>query len=156
MNTINANDANNTAHTTTPADGTQELKSSWVQEPAAVAGNTAARKRVARPEDQGGRVSLTRAEVEERLKSERVQSRLRRMQGWKKQKGGKEIDRVREFPDALSAAVFLAFSALLARKAGLPLRASLQGDTVVLALSGSAKSGGILTEDVLNLAEQLG
>ena len=55
----------------------QELKSERVQEPV-----VAARKRVVRPDDQGGAaVSLTRSQAKERLKSERVQLRLKQMQG---------------------------------------------------------------------------
>jgi pterin-4a-carbinolamine dehydratase len=130
----------------------QELKLERVQEPV-----VAARKRVARPDDQGGAaVSLTRSQVEERLKSERVQLRLKRMQGWKMQKGGKAIDRVREFPDAQVAASYLAFAALLVRQAGLPLRASVNGNTIQIAVSGSAGRAEGVSEAVLDLAEQLG
>lgn len=133
-------------------NATQELKSERVQKPV-----VAARKRVVRPDDQGGAaVSLTRSQVEDRLKSERVQLRLKRMQGWKMQKGGKAIDRVREFPDALVAASYLAFAALLARQAGLPLRASVNGSTIQIAVSGSVRRAEGVSEAVLDLAEQLG
>lgn len=130
----------------------QELKSERAQEPV-----VAARKRVVRPNDQGGAaVSLTRSQVEERLKSERVQLRLKRMQGWKMQKGGKAIDRVRELPDAQVAASYLAFAALLARQAGLPLRASVDGDTIQIAVCGNTRHGEGVIEQVLDFAEQLG
>lgn len=128
----------------------QELKSERVQEPVA-------RKRVTRPDNQGGAEAiLTQSQVEQRLKSERVQSRLKQMQGWRMQKGGKSIDRVRSFPDALVAASYLAFAALLARQAGLPLRASVTGNTIQITVSGSAKRAEGVTEKVLDLAEQLG
>lgn len=128
----------------------QELKSERVQEPVS-------RKRVARPDDQGGAaVSLTRSQAEERLKSERVQLRLKQMEGWQMQSGGKAIDRVRKFPDALVAASYLAFAALLARKVGVPLRASVTGNTIQLSVGGNTKRSEGITEKVLTLAEQLG
>jgi pterin-4a-carbinolamine dehydratase len=130
----------------------QELKSERVQEPVVVA-----RKRVVRPDDQGGAgASLTRSQAKERLKSERVQLRLKQMQGWKMQKGGKAIDRVRELPDALVAASYLAFAALLARKAGVPLWASVTDTTIQISVSSSTKRAEGVTEKVLDLAEQLG
>lgn len=128
----------------------QELKSERVQEPAL-------KRRVVRPDDGAGvQMPLTQSQAQERLKSERVQSRLKRMQGWRTQPGGKAIDRVREFPDPLVAAVYLAFAALLARQSGLPLRASVTGSAILVALTGSKRAGGGLTEEVLDLAEQLG
>jgi len=131
----------------------QELKSERVQEP--VVATT--RKRVVRPDDQGGAaVSLTRSQAKERLKSERVQLRLKQMQGWKMQKGGKAIDRVREFPDALVAASYLAFAALLARQAGVPLWASVTDTTIQISVSSSTRRAEGVTEKVLDLAEQLG
>ena len=128
----------------------QELKSERVQEPVS-------RKRVVRPDDQGAAVMAPIGKgVDERLKSDRVQARLKRMQGWRMQKGGRAIDRARHFPDALSAATYLAFAALLARQAGLPLHASMQGSRIALALTGRSKGGAGITDEVLNLAEQLG
>ena len=129
----------------------QELKSERVQKPVVVS-----RKRVVRPDDQGGVVALTQSQVEGRLKSERVQLRLNQMQGWKMQTGGKAIDRVRKFPDALVTASYLAFAALLARKAGVPLRALVTGNTIQISVGGSAKRSEGITDKVLNLAEQLG
>jgi pterin-4a-carbinolamine dehydratase len=125
----------------------QELKSERVQKPEL-------KKRLPRPDDSAG-LALSQSRMLERLKSERVQSRLKRMPGWKTQAGGKAIDRVREFPDALVAASYLAFAALLARQSGQPLRVSMVGNTVVVALPGRTGRPG-LTEEVLDLAEQLG
>lgn len=79
------------------------------------------------------------------------------MRGWKMQAEGKAIDRVRQFPDPLVAASYLAFAGLLARQTGQPLRASVSGKTIVIALTGRTK--GVdkgITEEVLDLAEQLG
>jgi len=46
----------------------------------------------------------------ERLKAERVQLRLQQIRGWKLQPEGKAIDRIRQFPDPLVAASYLAFA----------------------------------------------
>jgi pterin-4a-carbinolamine dehydratase len=131
----------------------QELKSERVQEESLAL----MRKRVKGQDAVGAAMAVTRSQAEQRLKSERVQSRLKRMQGWKMQAGGKAIDRARQFPDALVAASYLAFASLLARQAGQPLRVSANGGTIVIALTGRSKglNKGI-TEEVLDLAEQLG
>ena len=132
----------------------QELKSERVQGPE----SKESKKRLPRPDETiGAEVLLTSSRAQQRLKSERVQSRLKRMPGWKMQQGGKAIDRVRKFPDPLVAASYLAFAALLARQSGQPLRASVVGNTIVIALPGRSKRPGDgITEDVMNLAEQLG
>jgi pterin-4a-carbinolamine dehydratase len=131
----------------------QELKSERVQEPEALQN-----QRAQRPNHTAGpRGSRTRRKAQQRLKSERVQLRLRQMPGWRMQKGSKTVDRMRRFPDPLTAATYLGFAAVLAGQAGQPLCASVIGGTVVLALPGRFKNGfeGV-TEEVLNLAEQLG
>lgn len=100
---------------------------------------------------------LTPAQAQQRLKAERVQSRLRRMSGWNLQSGGKVIDRVRKFPDPLVAASYLAFAALLARQSEQRLWVSVHGSTITVTLPGRATRGAEgITEDVLDLAEQLG
>lgn len=99
----------------------------------------------------------TPVQAQQRLKSERVQKRLKRLPGWRLQSGGKAVDRVRQFPDAQVASSYLAYAALLASQAGQPLQASVNGQTVVVALPGrSTRPGGGITEEVLDLAEQLG
>jgi len=132
----------------------QELKAERVQEELMAL----KKKRQARPDDTiSAGMALTRNQLQGRLKAERVQLRLKRMPGWRMQSGGKAIDRARQFPDALVAASYLAFAALLARQAGQPLRASVVGSTIVLALPGrSTRPGEGITEEVLDLAEQLG
>jgi pterin-4a-carbinolamine dehydratase len=132
----------------------QQLKAERVQEES----TALLRKRVARPGDSvGTAMATTGNQASQRLKAERVQLRLQRMRGWKMQSEGKAIDRVRQFPDPLVAASYLAFAGLLARQTGQPLRASVCGKTIVIALTGRAKGAekGI-TEEVLDLAEQLG
>jgi pterin-4a-carbinolamine dehydratase len=130
----------------------QQLKAERVQE------ELTAPKRMARSgDDVGTAMPLAENQASQRLKAERVQLRLQRMHGWKMQSEGKAIDRVRQFPDPLVAASYLAFAGLLARQTGQPLRASVSGKTIVIALTGRSKGAekGI-TEEVLDLAEQLG
>ena len=132
----------------------QELKAERVQEESLAV----MRKRVAGQSDAvGSAMAVTRDQALQRLKAERVQLRLKRLQGWKMLAEGKAIDRVRQFDDPLVATAYLSFASLLARQAGQPLRAMMSGKTIVLALTGRTK-GPVkgITEDVLDLAEQLG
>ncbi len=132
----------------------QELKAERVQEESLAL----MRKRVAGQDDPvGAAMAVSRNQAEERLKAERVQLRLKRMQGWKMLAEGKAIDRVRRFEDPLVAASYLAFASLLSRQAGQPLRVSLNGGTIVFALTGRSKGPARgITDEVLDLAEQLG
>ena len=112
-----------------------------------------ARKKVLRP--LGVAPSLSQAQ--QRLKAERVQRRLQRLPGWRLQSGGRAVDRVWNFPNAQVAASFLSYAALLASQTGQPFQATVSGETVVVALPGrSTRPGGGITEEVLDLAEQLG
>lgn len=131
----------------------QELKSERVQNE-----GLNRRKRLPRPDDEvGSAMALTRGKAEQRLKSERVQLRLKRMPYWRLQEGGRAIDRVRQFPDSLVAASYLAFASLLARQSGQPLRVSMVGKTLCIGLTGRTKGADAgITEEVLDLAEQLG
>jgi pterin-4a-carbinolamine dehydratase len=116
------------------------------------------RKRVGGQDDAlGSALSVSPNQAQERLKAERVQLRLKRMQGWKLLGEGKAIDRVRQFSDPLVASSYLAFASLLARQEKQPLRVSMAGSTIVLALTGRSKGPDRgITEGVLDLAEQLG
>ena len=96
---------------------------------------------------------LTPAQAQQRLQAERVQLRLKQMPSWRTQPGGRVIDRVRQFPDGLTAASYLAFAALLARQSGQRLTASVLGNTITVTLPGRSKG---ITEEILDLAEQLG
>ena len=130
-----------------------ELKAERVQEESMAL----MRKRVAGQDALGAAMAVSRNQAQERLKAERVQLRLRRMQGWRMLGEGKAIDRVRQFPDPLVAASYLSFASLLARQVNQPLRISMAGSTIVLALTGRSKGPDRgLTEGVLDLAEQLG
>jgi pterin-4a-carbinolamine dehydratase len=130
----------------------QELKSERVQEPALE------KRRLPRPDDTGGpAVFQSPGQARTRLKSERVQLRLKQLPGWRMQSGGRAIDRMRQFPDPMAAASYLAFAAMLARSTGQVLQAYVNGSTIIVALPGrSTRPGAGLTEEVLDLAEQLG
>ncbi|HYU31204.1 MAG TPA: hypothetical protein VEW48_03510 [Thermoanaerobaculia bacterium] len=132
----------------------QELKAERVQEESLAL----MRKRVVGQDDAvGAAMAMSRYQAEQRLKAERVQLRLKRMAGWKMLAQGKAIHRVRKFPDALVATSYLAFASLLSRQANQPLRVSVVGGTMVLALTGRSKGPNRgITEEVLDLAEQLG
>ncbi|HKH49583.1 MAG TPA: hypothetical protein VKM72_33395 [Thermoanaerobaculia bacterium] len=129
----------------------QKLKSERVQGPAR-------KKRLPRPDDLGlASPAPTQIQIQRRLKSERVQSRLKRLPEWRMQSGGKAIDRMRKFPDALVAASYLAYAALLARQMGQRLWVAMNGTTLSLVLPGRFRRPGEgITEEVLDLAEQLG
>jgi|GEM_PF-2031433 len=130
------------------------LKSERVQEEEPLA---LMRKRMTGQDALGSAMSVSRSRAQERLKSERVQLRLKRMPGWKLLAEGKAIDRVRQFHDPLVASSYLAFASLLARQVKQPLRVSVVGSTIVLALTGRTKGQDRgITEGVLDLAEQLG
>lgn len=129
----------------------QKLKSERVQEPVA----QTKRKRLPQPDDGlAGVLAGLQSQAQQRLKSERVQLRLRRLHGWRMQPEGKAIDRVRQFKDPLAAALYVALAGLLARQSNQPLRLSMIGNTICMALTGRSESG--LTDEVLDVAEQLG
>ena len=116
------------------------------------------RKRILGQDDPvGAAMAGTRNRAEERLKAERVQTRLQRMQGWTPVAEGKAICRTRNLEDPLVAASYLTFASLLARKARQPLRVSMAGGKIVLGLTGRSKGPAKgITDEVLDLAEQLG
>lgn len=130
-------------------ENVQKSKAERVQQPA--------RPKAPRPAVVGFEPAPTPAQAQQRLKAERVQLRLRQLPGWKLRAGGKAIDRVRRFQDPQVAAAYLAYASLLASRFGQPLQAEVNGETVILALlSRSSRPGARITEDVLELAEQLG
>jgi hypothetical protein len=138
----------------TTTQAVQELKSERVQEESVAL----MRKRILGQDDPvGAAMAVTRNRAEERLEAERVQTRLQRMQGWNRLEKGEAIIRVRKLGDPLVAALYLTFASLLARKAQQPLRVSMAGGKIVLALTGRSKGPAKgITDEVLDLAEQLG
>ncbi len=139
---------------TTTKQAAQDLKSERVQEESLAL----MRKRILGQDDPvGAAMAATRNQAEERLKAERVQTRLQRMQGWTPVAEGKAICRTRKLEDPLVAASYLTFASLLARKARQPLRVSMAGGKIVIGLTGRSKGPDKgITDEVLDLAEQLG
>ena len=131
----------------------QELKAERVQEEVLAL----MRQRVTGKDDAvGAAMAVTRNRATERLKAERVQTRLKRLAGWKLNAEG-HIDRLREFEDPQVAPAYLAFASQLARQAGQPLRVLTVGGVMVIALTGRTKGTDKgITHEVLDLAEQLG
>jgi pterin-4a-carbinolamine dehydratase len=132
----------------------EELKTERVQDESLAL----MKKRILGKDDPvGAAIAVTQSRAENRLKAERVQLRLKRIQGWKSEADGEVILRVRKLDDPLVAASYLTFASLLARKAGQPLRVSVVGGNIIIALTGRTKgSDKGITDEVLDLAEQLG
>ena len=115
------------------------------------------RKRLAGQDAVGAAMARTKLRAAERLKAERVQSRLKQLPGWKMPAEGVAIDRVRRFEDPLVTTAYLAFASLLARTVGQPLQVALADGNIIIALTGRTKGADKgITEEVLHLAEQLG
>ena len=144
----------NEQNTLNTLNTTQELKSERVQKESLAL----MKKRILGQDDPvGTAMAVTQKQAEERLKAERVQLRLKRLQGWKMLAEGTAVHRLRKFENPLVAATYLAFASLLARQAQQPLRVSLADGNIVIALTGRAKGPDKgITDEVLDLAEQLG
>jgi hypothetical protein len=95
------------------------------------------------------------AKVEARLKSERVQERLKRMPGWGLLQGGRGIDRVKNLETAECAADYGGFVLRQAARNQQVVRVELRGPRVLLAVFAAARSGG-LTDKHLDFAAALG
>jgi pterin-4a-carbinolamine dehydratase len=97
--------------------------------------------------------------VQERLKAERVQEKLRSMPGWKPVKGLKgsqAVDRVREFSDPLMAAAWAWFIFLAAAQQRQHVEIGVNGFHVTVRLYGQiGRRNGVALED-LDFAKQLG
>jgi pterin-4a-carbinolamine dehydratase len=104
------------------------------------------------------RVQLTVTGALPRLKAERVQVSLKTLPGWRLARGGRAIDRVREFPDAPSAAAFTSYVAQVAMRMAQPVALSQVGAQLAITLPGKPQRGpgGGITETVLELARALG
>ena len=98
------------------------------------------------------------AGVQERLKAERVQERLKALPGWALSRDGEAVDRVREFADPAAATAYAAFAAALAGSRAQPIALSIDAGKVVLTLPGQKRRGlvGGLDDTVLDLAASLG
>jgi pterin-4a-carbinolamine dehydratase len=104
------------------------------------------------PAGAGGR------QVEERLKSERIQEELKTMAGWSLAPEESAIERVRTFPTPEVAALYGVFVSCFASAAGFFVSVGLAGGKVSVGVYASQLDGcwGELTDSVLAFAKQLG
>lgn len=95
--------------------------------------------------------------VENRLKSERVEERLRQMPGWKLLPGGRAIDRIRDLATPEIAADYAAWvlrsAARLGRSVGVQL---IGGRYLAITLEGKSGPSRRLSEADLDFAKCLG
>jgi hypothetical protein len=98
------------------------------------------------------------AQVEERLKAERVQLRLKRMPGWGVALQGRGIDRVKDLGTAESAADYAGFVLRKAARESQVVRVELRGTRLVITVIGLPHLGarGGITENLLDFAVTLG
>lgn len=104
------------------------------------------------------RVGQSGRELEERLKSERVEQRLKAMPQWRRTLEGKAITRVKDLPSPHAATLYSAFVISLAEVANLPVDVNVASSRVLVTLHARRSRGRLtnLTEAVLDLAEQIG
>ncbi len=97
-------------------------------------------------------------EVQERLKSERVQEELRAMPAWQLAHEEKAIESVKTFPTPEVAALYAAYAARYGTAAGYPVTVSISGGQVCVTVFAPQVNGcaGDLTESVLAFARQVG
>lgn len=111
------------------------------------------------PRRPGGSLTAQPMEtVENRLKSERVEERLRQMPGWKLLPGGRAIDRVRDLATPEIAADYAAWVLKSAARLGRCVGVRLIGDRYLsITLEGrSGSSRRSLSEGDLDFAKCLG
>jgi hypothetical protein len=98
-----------------------------------------------------------KVQAETRLKSERVQARLKRMPGWNLAADGHGIDRVRMLPSALGAADYATFILREAARTRQKVRIGLSGSEVVVTVLPpfSGRDGGVIGMKQLDFAAGL-
>jgi pterin-4a-carbinolamine dehydratase len=98
------------------------------------------------------------ATIQDRLKAERVQLRLKRMPGWSLLHGGKSIDRARQFHQPEDAVDYATLVLRMASREAFPAQVLVDGKRVVLTLQGHSVSGerGGITDNLLDFAASLG
>lgn len=104
------------------------------------------------------RVGQSGRELEAKLKSERVELRLKTMPQWQRTLGGKAITRVKSLPSPESATLYGAFVISVAEMANLPVYVNVASSRVLVTLHARCGRGRLtnLTEAVLDLADQIG
>jgi hypothetical protein len=108
--------------------------------------------------EAAARVGQSGRELEAKLKSERVELRLKAMPQWRRTLEGKAITRVKDLPSLEAATMYSAFAISLAESANLPVNVNAAGSRVIITLYPCRTRGRHtnLTEAVLDLAEQIG
>src|SRR4028118_199137 len=104
------------------------------------------KRRLPRPDEIG--------QLNERLRSERVELELKSMPGWRLLPNGWELGMTRRLPGAGVALSFAAYATRYAESMRLKLTASVKGDRVMLSLR-SPRSNHV-TKGVIELARRLG
>lgn len=107
------------------------------------------KRRLPRPDEMG--------EVQQRLRSERVELALRQLPGWKLVAAGKAIGRTWRFPEPQVAATYVAYVANLAATVRQPVRIHLDGNVLSVTVSGILRRGvgEGLPRQVVQLAKNL-
>jgi hypothetical protein len=97
-------------------------------------------------------------EAEARLKSERVELRLKAMPHWRRTLEGKAITRVKELSSPEAATLYSSFVISLAGASNLPVSVNVLNGRVLVTLHARRNRGRFinLTEAVLDLAEKIG
>jgi pterin-4a-carbinolamine dehydratase len=116
-------------------------------------------KSAANPESMAALQTVRRVRsAVEKLKAERVQDKLLLLPEWRLVPGRKALDRVREFPDPVTASSFAGFVNDFAARYGQPAKVVLHGARVTVTLQGRRVAGGgrELTDEVLAFARALG
>jgi pterin-4a-carbinolamine dehydratase len=96
--------------------------------------------------------------VQERLKAERVQERLKQMPGWALALEGKALDRAREFHHVEDAVDYAALALRMASRERYPVRVHVAGKSVVLTVQENPRPGvrTVVTDKLLSFAASLG
>lgn len=126
---------------------------------ATLAGNELRRPPRRPPEVEAAALLLQEGrEAEARLKSERVEQRLRAMPQWRRTLEGKAITRVKELPNPEAATLYSSFVISLAGASNLPVSVNVASGRVLVTLHARRNRGRFtnLTEAVLDLAEKIG
>ena len=101
---------------------------------------------------------VSKEAVQDRLKAERVQLRLKQMPGWGLGHDGKSLDRARQFHQPEDAVDFATLVLRMASREAYPAQVQVDGKRIVLTLQGHAVPGarGGITDNLLDFAASLG
>ncbi len=130
-------------------------KTNVVNHPTATTGRKGQDKKLLPPRRRDR--EYLKAQVENRLKSERVQEELKSMPGWRLVPGGQAIDRVRELPSPGVAAAYARYVAECAQQANVPVTLVLSDRLVTVTLRASHRRPSLpLPDAALQVARVIG